>query len=196
MKVRLVSLVLLIWLSAPLLSTSVAMMVLPVDLDQLVVDADRIFLGLVTAVDEQNDEHGIPGTYVTVQIARTLKGNTPTTLTFKQLGGQARPGGNALLRIAGLPTYQVGQELILFLRPTSAAGFTSPVGMEQGKFRVVRNGTKAQVLNKLGNANVLGLLGGGDDQQTLIAPEQGALHDHALDLDSFLSVIEELVNRP
>jgi hypothetical protein len=196
MKVRLASLVLLIWLSAPLLSTSVAMMVLPVDLDQLVVDADRIFLGLVTAVDEQDDEHRIPCTYVTMQIARTLKGNPPTTLTFKQVGGQARPGGSALLRIAGLPTYQVGQELVLFLHPTSAEGFTSPVGMEQGKFIVVRDGATAQVMNPLGNINVRRFLARGDRQQPLTAPEQGPSHDHAIDLDRFLSLVEKLVNRP
>jgi hypothetical protein len=47
----------------------------------------------------------------------------------------ARPGEAT----EGLPRFEVGEELILFLYGDSSRGLTSPVGFGQGKFKVIRD---------------------------------------------------------
>jgi hypothetical protein len=168
------------------------MMVLPTDLQTLVTDADRIVAGTVVAVEERQDEHGILCTYVTVQISQLLKGQLPTLFTFKQLGVQTRQRQGTLLRIPGMPDYHTGEEVVLFLHPTSAAGFTSPVGMQQGKFTVVRHGSKVQVRNSLGNINLAGAQPRGGTQHVPTAPNQSL----PVDFDNFLSRVKALIHNP
>lgn len=64
-----------------------------------------------------------------------LKGVAPGTVSFLQVG---RPEGGArdLGRLAGLPTYAIGSEYVLFLLPPSRAGLTSPAGAAEAAFLV------------------------------------------------------------
>ena len=48
------------------------------------------------------------------------------------------PPDGTVARVPGLPRYGVGEEVVLFLRGESGRGFTSPVGLGQGVYRVTR----------------------------------------------------------
>ena len=86
--------------------------------------------------------------------ARTLKGSVARQLTIKQFGTAAPLGDGSLARIPGLPRYTVGEEVVLFLRGDSARGFTSPVGLGQGVYRVVHRGARRAVQSDLAEARI------------------------------------------
>jgi hypothetical protein len=117
-----------------------ATMIEPMGLEQIAHDAARIVQGTVTAVRSGRDDAGLPATWVTLAVAQTLKGAGAADLTFKQYGVATPLADGTITRVAGLPRYQVGEEVVLFLRGTSRRGFTSPVGLAQGVYRVGRAG--------------------------------------------------------
>ena len=73
-------------------------------------------------------------TYV-FEVGEYLKGGGPRTLRVRQAGTPRRES-NDLGRIAGLPVYVPGNEYVVFLRPPSRAGLTSPSGKGRGVFIV------------------------------------------------------------
>lgn len=125
---------------------AVATTVRSASLGEIVGAADRIVIATVASVTEGADEHGIPSTYVTLEVSEHLKGSAADRFTIKQIGGTAS------IRIAGMPTYRPGEEVVLFLHKDSSAGFTSPVGLSQGRYRIVRHGSKAEVRRPPGSA--------------------------------------------
>jgi hypothetical protein len=83
-----------------------------------------------------------------MQVQYTLKGKAATTLTFRQFIWDLRDKQDAA-------RYLKGQELLLFLNPVSEYGLTSPVGLEQGRFRITRDRTgKAYAANGRDNAGL------------------------------------------
>jgi len=46
------------------------------------------------------------------------------------------PDGQLAYRVAGVPTFTVGEEYVVFLAGVSSAGFSSPIGLGQGRFTV------------------------------------------------------------
>lgn len=107
-------------------------------LEEVTGEAVRIVHGTVTAVDVGRDVAGAPATWVTLEVARTVKGAVGSSLTIKQLGVAAPLPDGTVTRIPGMPRYVVGEEVVLFLRADSGSGFTSPVGFEQGVYRVTQ----------------------------------------------------------
>jgi hypothetical protein len=104
-------------------------------LDDVVDRAASIVHGTVREVASGRDVDGIPATWVTLDVAECLKGHAGRSLTFKQLGVQDPLPDGALLRMAGLPRYRPGDEVVVFLHAPSGRGFTSPVGLGQGLYR-------------------------------------------------------------
>jgi len=100
-------------------------------LEDLVQRAERIFLGQCVAVREVPDDSGQPVSEITFTIIERIKGVSGDRVTIRQFGR-----GTGLV-----PGYAIGQEVLLFLHPESPAGLTSPVGLGQGKFTIVRQGT-------------------------------------------------------
>ncbi len=47
----------------------------------------------------------------------------------------------------GVPKFRPGEEHVLFMAGRSAIGFSSPIGLSQGKFHVEREGGRAKVGN-------------------------------------------------
>jgi hypothetical protein len=141
------------WILAALLlapAPSRASQVLPVNLEERVRHAGHVVSGRVTEVQVVQDErvHG-QVTLVTLEVSRAAKGQAGRTLTFRMFGGL---GANGQPVVAGLPRFDPGEEVILFLHPEGRLGLTSPVGFGQGKFVVSRDRQGQRVVqNQFGN---------------------------------------------
>ncbi len=124
-----------------------ALMVRSVGLDELTAAADRVFIGrCVESRDVAGGLGGLPVTETTFAVVQWLKPHVhastsagtashgPHTgaarITVRQLA--RAPGLGSITRCAG------GQEALLFLHPDAPSGLTSPVGLEQGVFAIVR----------------------------------------------------------
>ncbi len=122
----------------------------PVSLDQMTRRADRIVHGsVVSALVEPHPQlTNLSTVVITMQVQDTLKGKAATTLTFRQFIWDPRDEQDAA-------RYLKGQELLLFLNPVSQYGLTSPVGLEQGRFRITRDRTgRAYAANGRDNAGL------------------------------------------
>ncbi len=144
----------------------------PVNLPEMVRQADRIVIGRVLSETTGRDERGFPATVTTFEISRVLKGGPWRRLEVKQLGvTKVQPDGLATW-IDGMPRYRPGAEYLLFLKPDSVLGFTMPVGAFQGAFEVrpAEPGQMA-ILNELDNANLLRGLEAGDLARLGLTPD-------------------------
>jgi hypothetical protein len=120
----------------------------PADLDQMVHNAATILRGhIVSAVMEPHPQFpNLQTVVVTIAVEKVLKGQAPSTYSFRQFVWDAREPA-----ISG--DYRKSTELLLFLNPVSTYGLTSPVGLEQGRFRVVRD-SKGQAYAINGRSNI------------------------------------------
>lgn len=119
----------------------------PRDLVQLTDRAARVVHGRViyARVEAHPQYRNLSSVLVVMSVADVLKGKAAKTLTFRQFIWDPRDRADR----AG---YRQGEELVLFLNRVTAAGFTSPVGLEQGRFRVLRKAVgEPMVLNGAGN---------------------------------------------
>jgi hypothetical protein len=92
---------------------------------------------------------GLNTVAVTLRVARTLKGAPEPTFTFRQFIWDIRDRFDA----AG---YRRGESLLLFMNSPSRYGLSSPVGLEQGRFRIIRGSAGAlMAVNGAGNAGLL-----------------------------------------
>jgi hypothetical protein len=129
-------------------SASATTMLRSLSLAEVTAEATRIVHAYVVDVRSGRDESGAPATWVTLEVARAVKGSAGPSLTFKQFGADRLPDG-ALGVVAGVPRYRAGEEIVLFLRGDSARGFTSPVGLGQGVYRVSADGGQRVVRRDL-----------------------------------------------
>ena len=124
-----------------------ASQVRPVNLEQLTARAGLIFAGRCIASSAVQDpalEREI--TVATFEVERAVKGEAGAAVTIRMLGGDE----------PGLPRFAVGEEVVLFLYGESVLGLTSPVGLGQGRFTVVRDKTGRRLaVNGLANRNLL-----------------------------------------
>lgn len=131
-----------------------AMTILPLDLPAMTGQAARIFVGRVEHIEAGRDAGGLPATWTTFAVTERVKGAVGDTLTVKQLGTSlAGPNGRVLPHPA-LPRYRVGESVVLFLQPESPLGFTSPVGLGQGCFRIRTDHGTSVAENDIGNRNL------------------------------------------
>jgi hypothetical protein len=107
-------------------------------LKELTNGAARVFRGLCVAAEIGTADFAgrpIAATTYVFEVREYLKGGGPRTLRVRQAGTPRREP-NDLGRIAGLPVYVPGNEYVVFLRPESRAGLTSPSGKGRGVFIV------------------------------------------------------------
>jgi hypothetical protein len=91
----------------------------------------------------------VPTVLVTLQIERMLRGPAGERLSFREYlpGLRGRTGGKR--------GYLPGQRLLLFLPEPSRYGLSSPLGGEQGRFRIQRDQQGNDLAeNDLGNAGL------------------------------------------
>lgn len=71
-------------------------------------------------------------TFTSFEVGETWKGAPPERITVRLLGGTL---GALTSTVSGVPRFRPGEEVILFLQPTSRGDF-SVVSWEQGTFRI------------------------------------------------------------
>jgi hypothetical protein len=125
-------------------------MTLPRNLDELTDRASDIVRG--TVVDARVEKHpeldNLDTVVVTLSVRETLKGDARGTYTFRQYIWDIRDRQDA----AG---YRKGQDLLLLMNAPSRYGLSSPVGLEQGRFRIHRDPSGREVaLNGTGNVRL------------------------------------------
>jgi hypothetical protein len=105
------------------------------DLDQMVQQAQTIVRGhVVSAKIEPHPQFpNLQTVVITLSVSKVLKGEVGPKLTFRQFHADA-DDQSVFARYKGLG------EVLLFLNPVSQYGLTSPVGLEQGRFRVLHDG--------------------------------------------------------
>lgn len=118
----------LILLSSNASATSVQ----TVNLVEMVESAARIFHGRCLSVQEVVPSEEEISYYVyEFEVLDGIQGvQTGETLRFRQVMGLR----GRHFPIRGLPTFQPGQQLVLFLHGDGETGLTSPVGLHQGVF--------------------------------------------------------------
>ncbi len=160
-------------------------MTIRLSLEQVVSAADRAFVGRVVAVRSGRDRAGLPSTWVTFSVMEAIKGVRGSKVTIKQIGAAEPLSDGSVYRIPGVPSYKPGDEMVLFLAGKSPAGFSSPIGLSQGKFPIVHRDGHAFVTATLESA---GAVSGALRAQTS-TPIQSA----DAELDQFLTVVLRLV---
>lgn len=125
-------------LLAALPMAALAASVRPLDLDNLVDNATTVFQGrCVDTRSERDAANGMIVTLTTFQVDEVLKGDVASVHTIKQIGGRI---GYEVHRVDGMPAFTPGDEYVVFLYGVSSAGFSSPVGLAQGRFPVKAEG--------------------------------------------------------
>ena len=123
------------------------------NLGYLVQHAERIVHGnVVSAILEPDPQFSnLRTVLVTIEVVKTFKGPAEHVLRFRQYVWNSKDS-------IGVSGYHKSEEILLFLNPVSQYGLTSPVGMEQGQFKVMHdNKGNSFAVNGRGN---IGLFSG------------------------------------
>lgn len=135
------------WLLAGLLAaasatTASASVVEALELSELVARAERVVLGRVVDKRARWDGRGRIVTDVTLRVQERMKGAPGDTITLTRLGGSI---GEVGMKVAGEPSFRVGERRIVFARPGRNGGWR-PVGMSQGALPVVDDAGREVVM--------------------------------------------------
>ncbi|MBI1750814.1 MAG: hypothetical protein HY234_05845 [Acidobacteria bacterium] len=100
-------------------------------LDELAGATQVVARGKCIASEARWDRGNI-WTFTTLEVTETLKGSVPRQVTIRLPGGKV---GHATSTVDSVPQFRTGEEVYLFLEPTSA-GDLSVTSWVQGTFRV------------------------------------------------------------
>ena len=114
--------------------------IVPVSVERLARESSHIVEAQASESWSQwNPQHSLIFTYTRFQIARTLKGQAPTTIVVKQPGGSAE---GYTQKVAGVRHWRTGDQAVLFLRSSQEMDGTLEVtGLMQGNFLVHKSDT-------------------------------------------------------
>ena len=119
-------------------------------LDQLTQEAELIVHGSVRSakVEPHPQFPNLMTVVVSLDVQDTLKGKAEKSVQFRQYIWDIRDQ-------ADKARYGKGEELLLMLGSVSKYGLTSPVGLEQGRFRILRDSSgQVNAINGRGNAGL------------------------------------------
>jgi hypothetical protein len=149
-------------------------------LEQLSARAERIVAArVIESRDVESELLGHPVRELTFEVEQSLKGDAGAGASLKI---------RMLDTVAGMPRFEPGEEVLLFLHAPSALGLTSPVGLGQGKIDLVRDKHGQRVAVSRGSA---GSLLRDVSPETLSVLGAGA--QRALDADKLFDTIRRLV---
>ncbi len=130
------TLLLTLFLLLALAPATRATSIVPPTFAELVAESNTVVRGTVTAVRAEEFEspqgRGIH-TFVTFRVERTLKGTPADTVTLRFLGGTV---GKRTLRLAGIPTFAVGQRQLVFVARNGEV-MCPLIGAGHGRYHVV-----------------------------------------------------------
>jgi len=145
-------------------------------LSDLVQRAELAFEGRVLSLHARRAGDRVE-TEVSLRVERTFLGE-PCDLQVVRLPGGVLPDGSGLI-LPGMPRLSLGEDVVLFLSRETVRGTRMPIGLAQGKLRVVRGADGGKRL--VGDAAHVALVGAAP-----AAVPQGA----GIAWDSALSEIE------
>ena len=119
----------------------------PLGLDEMTVASNTIFQGrCIENRSEREVNTKLIVTYTTFEVGETIKGKLGPIHVIKQIGGTLK-NENASFSVEGVPTFAVGEEYVVFLTGVSSAGFSSPLGLGQGRFSITTGTSGKRVGN-------------------------------------------------
>ena len=135
-----------------------ASLVLRLGLEDLTERSGAVIEGEILSLQGEVDRSGLICTAVEVRVDRPFKGASEgQTFRFRVPGGEH--GGRATV-IAGMPHFHVGEDVLLFMTVESDHGLRMPVGLGQGKFRVVVEDGRRMLVRELAGLDLLDPSGG------------------------------------
>ena len=180
------------WVSVAVLLTALtavplyASVLKHLNLQQLCAQAGTVFSGICINVDRSDP----PVVSYTFAVHQMLKGTPAATITFRMHA--------SAVALARAPSFHVGQEVFLFLYPSSEHGFTSPVGFGQGCFQISRtsDGYRTVVNERMNKGLLTGMSLRRDPQHnnsafmTALAASANGGH---IDYDEFLQLVRTII---
>jgi hypothetical protein len=124
-----------------------------VNLEEMTLRAERIFSGRCLQVESAREPAlGGDVTVATFEVLRAVKGAFADRITVRMPAVDDGRGGGT----AGVPGIKPGDEVVLFLYGESASGLTAPVGLGQGRFRILTDKQGRRIaVNDFANRNLL-----------------------------------------
>jgi hypothetical protein len=135
------------WLAIVCVAPALATSVLPLGLAQVIDQSTTAFQA--TCIDNRSGrdpQTGFIVTMTTFRVDDVLKGDVPATYTIKQIGGEGT-SENLNFKVHGVPKFVAGESYVLFMAGVSAAGFSSPIGLSQGRFTIQSGDSGPEVGN-------------------------------------------------
>ena len=183
-------------------STAMGSIVLPLNLDEMNQQAKHVIHGkCISNVTDFDPESNQIATWTTFTILESIKGIQDETFTIKQIGG-TNPNSGISYKVHGVPKFKVGEEYFLLLYGKSKVGFSSPVGLQQGKFNVNKtnhtlgNGRNInEILSNLPEHIVLPTAVSNNLNRSI--RKKGASHtiDDEIDISDFSNILRQLNNK-
>jgi hypothetical protein len=110
-------------------------------LTDFVVNSNAAVVGRVSAIDVRwNEDHTLIQTYVTLDITQAIAGETlPSQIVLQEMGGRV---GRQVNRVEGVPVYQVGEEVFVFVERID--DYYRTLGFYQGKYTLEADATTGE----------------------------------------------------
>jgi hypothetical protein len=160
------------------------------NLERMISDAGMIVHGTVANVETGTDpETKLLATFVTIDILENFYGATEQRVILKLVGGKSK---TKRVKFAEMPSFKVGEEIFSLFFAPSKYGFTSPVGMAQGKFSVYTDAVTKQKLVRNG-ANNTELFSGMKNTTAIAKIAASKRADGNIDAADFSQTIRSLV---
>lgn len=189
---RLLTLILLL----PVICHSQELLTRQLTLSEMTEQSGSIVRGtvVVVALEPHPDFPNISTLRVTLQVSDSIYGTAGPQSSFRIYLSAGKFAQRAVKPARA--DYRVGDEVLLFLYPNSRYGLTSPVGGEQGRFRVIREGERSLVINPLGNRGLFeGVETRAQAQGIPLTTRQRALVRQSAgsaELQSFVDIVRQL----
>jgi hypothetical protein len=114
------------------------------ELEDLVGQCDQALEGRVQHIRVLEPGRKRIETEITLSVSKCYWGLSGREFILRIPGG-VLPDGRGLI-LPGMPQFQEGEELLLFLSAESRSGTRVPVGLAQGRFRIERRSSGAKLL--------------------------------------------------
>ncbi|MBA3915776.1 MAG: hypothetical protein H0X25_18370 [Acidobacteriales bacterium] len=135
---------------------------IPASVEKLTSMSSQIVEGTAAqSFSQWNPQHTLIYTYTRFTISRTLKGTAVPQVMVRQIGGSA---AGYTQRVAGIRHWRVGDQALLFLRPSPEPGVMSVTDLMQGNFLMGKN-SSGDILVSNGVAGVSSIQPGAHEAQ-------------------------------